>query len=63
MLWRSALAKIVARRDHDTAAELLADEAVRLAATTDMLSLHGTAVLDRARVAALLKQTAQRRPS
>jgi tetratricopeptide (TPR) repeat protein len=54
VLWRSALAKIVARRDHDTAAELLADEAVRLAATTDMLSLHGTAVLDRARVAALL---------
>jgi hypothetical protein len=54
VLWRSALAKVLARRDRDAAAEALADEAVRLAATTDMLSLHGTAVLDRARVAALL---------
>jgi predicted ATPase/class 3 adenylate cyclase len=54
VLWRSALAKVLARREGDPAAEALADEAVRLAATTDMLSLRGDAVLDRARVAALL---------
>ena len=54
VLWRSALAKVLARRDGDAEAEALADEAVRLAATTDMLSLQGAAVLDRARVAALL---------
>ncbi len=54
VLWRSALAKVLARRDGDASAEALADEAVRLAATTDMLSLHGNAVLDRARVAVLL---------
>jgi hypothetical protein len=54
VLWRSALAKVLARRDADAAADALADEAVALAATTDMLSLHGTAVLDRARVLALL---------
>jgi ATP/maltotriose-dependent transcriptional regulator MalT len=54
VLWRSALAKVLARRDGDPAAGALVDEAVRLAATTDMLSLHGNAVLDRARVAALL---------
>ena len=41
-------------RDGDTYADELADEAVRLAATTDMLSLHGGAVLDHARVASLL---------
>ena len=54
VLWRSALAKVLARRDGDAGAEALAEEAVRRAATTDMLSLHGTAVLDRARVSALL---------
>ena len=54
VLWRSALAKVLARRDGDRAAEALADEAVKLAATSDMLSQHGNAVFDRARVAALL---------
>lgn len=54
VLWRSALAKVLARRDGHLEAEALADEAVRLAATTDMLSLHGTALFDRARVAALV---------
>jgi len=54
VLWRSALAKVLARRDGDRAAEALAAEAVRLAATSDMLSQHGNAVFDRARVAALL---------
>ena len=54
VLWRSALAKVLARRDGSVEAETLADEAVTLASSTDMLSLHGAAVLDRARVAALL---------
>jgi class 3 adenylate cyclase/tetratricopeptide (TPR) repeat protein len=54
VLWRSALAKVLARRDGDPGSATLADDAVRLAATTDMLSLHGNALLDRARVTALL---------
>ena len=54
VLWRSALAKVSARRDGDAGAELLAEEAVSLAAATDMLSLHGSALLDQARVAALM---------
>lgn len=54
VLWRSALAKITARRDGDVGAEPLAVEAVTLAAATDMLSLHGSALLDLARVSALL---------
>jgi tetratricopeptide (TPR) repeat protein len=54
VLWRSALAKIVARRDGAAEADDLAWEAVRLAATTDMLSLHGASLLDLARVSAAL---------
>jgi class 3 adenylate cyclase len=54
VLWRSALAKVLARRDGSAEAADLAQEAVALAATTDMLSLHGAAVLDLARVLALL---------
>jgi hypothetical protein len=54
VLWRSALAKVLARRDGSAEAADLALEAVTLAATTDMLSLHGAAVLDLARVHALL---------
>ena len=46
----SALAKVLARRDGSAEAAALAQEAVALAATTDMLSLHGAAVLDLARV-------------
>jgi class 3 adenylate cyclase/tetratricopeptide (TPR) repeat protein len=54
VLLRSALAKVIAHRDGDREAESLAREAVALAATTDSLSLHGSAVLDLARVVALL---------
>ena len=46
VLWRSALAKVIARRDGSDEAEELASDAVALAATTDMLSLHGAALLD-----------------
>ena len=53
VLWRSALAKVLAARG-DSSAEPLAREAVELAARTDMLSLHGGALLDLARVEALL---------
>jgi class 3 adenylate cyclase/tetratricopeptide (TPR) repeat protein len=53
VLWRSALAKVIARRDGSAEAEELASDAVALAATTDMLSLHGAALLDLARVEAL----------
>lgn len=54
LLWRSALAKVRARRDGDVEARALAQEAVRLAAATDSLSFHGWALLDLARVEALL---------
>jgi hypothetical protein len=53
-LWRSALAKVLARRDGDTSADELAAEAVNLAATTDFLRLHGGALLDLANVRAVL---------
>ena len=54
VLWRSALAKVLGRRDGSAAALELARDAVALAATTDMLSLHGATLLDLARVEALL---------
>jgi tetratricopeptide (TPR) repeat protein len=54
VLWRSALAKVLAHRDGTAEAADLAQAAVDLAATTDMLSLHGAALLDLARVQALL---------
>jgi hypothetical protein len=54
LLWRSALAKVRARRDGWSEARALAQEAVTLAATTDSLSFHGWALLDLARVEALL---------
>jgi len=54
LLWRSALAKVRARRDGDVEARALAEEAVRLAAATDSLSFHGWALLDLACVEALL---------
>jgi hypothetical protein len=54
LLWRTALAKVLARRDGAAAARDLAEEAVRLAATTDSLSFHGWALLDLARVESLL---------
>jgi tetratricopeptide (TPR) repeat protein len=54
LLWRSALAKVRARRDRADDARALAQQAVRLAAATDSLSFHGWALLDLARVEALL---------
>jgi ATP/maltotriose-dependent transcriptional regulator MalT len=54
LLWRAALAKVRARRDGAEDARPLAEEAVRLAASTDSLSFHGWALLDLARVDALL---------
>ena len=54
LLWRSALAKVRARRDAADEARELAQQAVTLAAATDSLSFHGWAVLDLARVEALL---------
>ena len=54
VLWRGARAKILARRDADTAAEDIARDAVGLAAPTDCLSLHGQALLDLAEVLTLL---------
>ena len=54
LLWRSALAKVRARRDAADDARELAQQAVTLAAATDSLSFHGWAVLDLARVEALL---------
>ncbi|MGH3071638.1 MAG: AAA family ATPase [Gaiellaceae bacterium] len=56
VLWRSALAKVIARRDGDPDAERLAQEAVAMAASTDMLSLHGWALLDLAQVGASLDE-------
>jgi ATP/maltotriose-dependent transcriptional regulator MalT len=43
LLWRAALAKVRARRDGAEDARPLAEEAVRLAASTDSLSFHGGA--------------------
>ena len=54
VLWRGARARALARRDSDPAAEGLAREGVRLAATTDCLSLHGSAILDLAETLATL---------
>lgn len=54
VLWRSALAKVFAARGAEEAAEELAAEAVARAAATDMLSLHGGALVDRAHVEMLL---------
>ncbi len=50
VIWRGARAKIWARRDRLAEAEALAREAVRLAATTDCLDIHGSALLDLAEV-------------
>ena len=63
VLWRSALAKMHSARDGSAEAAALAQEAASLAATTDMLGLHGAAVLDLARVHALLNGGAAPRHS
>jgi len=54
LLWRSALAKVRARRAGTEEARELAQQAVKLAAATDSLSFHGWALLDLAQVEALL---------
>jgi predicted ATPase/class 3 adenylate cyclase len=48
--WRAARAKIWARRGRLAEAEDLAREAVRLAAATDSLDMHGSSLLDLAEV-------------
>ena len=58
LLWRSALAKVRARREGSEEARELAKQAVKLAAATDSLSFHGWAVLDLAQVEALLNDGA-----
>jgi predicted ATPase/class 3 adenylate cyclase len=50
VIWRAARAKIWARRGRFAEAEDLAREAVRLAAATDSLDMHGSALLDLAEV-------------
>ena len=53
ILWRTSRAKIFARQGHLETAEVLAREAVSLAAATDLLSTHGDALSDLAEVLAL----------
>ena len=50
VIWRAARAKIWARRGRLAEAEDLAREAVRLAAATDSLDMHGSSLLDLAEV-------------
>ena len=50
VLWRSALARALAEQDDPEAALRLADEAVRLAGTTEWPNVIADALLDRARV-------------
>ena len=50
ILWRSVSAKINAREGESAQAEILAREAVDLAARTDALNWHGVALLDLAEV-------------
>jgi tetratricopeptide (TPR) repeat protein len=49
-IWRGVRARVLARRGELERAELLAREAVALAATTDFLSLRGETLLDMAEV-------------
>jgi hypothetical protein len=51
--WRSAAAKALAGDGRPEEAARLAEEAVRLAAPTDMLTMRGDALLDQAEVALL----------
>ena len=57
--WRSARAKILAHRGEIDEAEAFAREAVMLAAQTDVLNLHGDALLDLGRVLRLSARTAE----
>jgi len=62
VLWRGARARALARRDGDPRAEELACAGVRLAATTDYLSLHGSALLDLAETLASLGRAGEMAP-
>ena len=53
MLWRTARAKIHARRGDHEGAAALAHEAVRLAEATDLLTTHADALSDCAEVLTL----------
>ena len=57
--WRTARAKVLAHRGEIDEAEALAREAVMLAAQTDVLNLHGDALLDLGRVLRLSARTAE----
>lgn len=56
--WRSARARILARRDDVREAKVLSEEAVRLAARTDWLSDHADVLLSRAEVLGLADEPA-----
>ena len=59
MLWRQARGKLLARRGELEEGERLAREAVALAEETDMLNVHGDALLDLAEVLALAGRDAR----
>jgi predicted ATPase/class 3 adenylate cyclase len=59
VLWRSALAKVRARRGNAEEAEALARQAVELVESTDLLNTHGDALSDLAEVLALLGRRAE----
>ena len=56
-MWRSILAKVLARRGHGAEAEELAREAVARAEATDYHSMRGDAQLDLAEVLKLAGRT------
>ncbi|HEX6724571.1 MAG TPA: adenylate/guanylate cyclase domain-containing protein [Gaiella sp.] len=58
VLWRSALSRAVAMEDEVERSRELADDAVRLAATTEWPNVLADTLLDRARVAALAREDA-----
>jgi hypothetical protein len=60
--WRSARAKVLARAGKTEQGESLAREAVRLAAQTDFLVLHGDALVDLAEVVGLAERGRERLP-
>ena len=57
VLWRSARAKVLARRGEGDAAEAAAREAVAIAERTDLLNTQADALLDLAEVLALSGRT------
>ena len=61
--WRAARAKVLARAGTTEEAERLAREAVRLAAETDFLGLHGDALVDLAEVLVLAGRTRESVPA